>query len=140
MKKDIAMAWADALESGQYQKTTGCLRSVDKEGNTLGFCCLGVLCNLHAQAHPDVARQQTNPSEYLGECDEPPKAVADWACMHSTIGSIGSYRGGGPYAADGSTGELIISDTRYWNLAAANDRGESFASIAQWIRNNWPLL
>jgi hypothetical protein len=34
--------WIEALESGEYEQTIGCLR--DRKG----FCCLGVLCDLPA--------------------------------------------------------------------------------------------
>jgi len=33
--------WIKALESGRYKQTTGQLRNID------GYCCLGVLCNIH---------------------------------------------------------------------------------------------
>ena len=40
MDHDIAMKWADALESGEYKQTQG--RLYDGKG----YCCLGVLCDL----------------------------------------------------------------------------------------------
>ena len=43
--------WLKALESGRYKQTTGQLRNVDNgytlNGNSYGYCCLGVLCNIH---------------------------------------------------------------------------------------------
>ena len=41
MRKDVADMWVSALRSGEYAQTTQFLR---KGG---GFCCLGVLCDLH---------------------------------------------------------------------------------------------
>lgn len=42
MKKEIAMKWAKALESGKYKQTTGELYN----GDSGGHCCLGVLCRI----------------------------------------------------------------------------------------------
>lgn len=39
--------WAEALLSGIYPQTTGCLtRATPSEGKPAGFCCLGVLADL----------------------------------------------------------------------------------------------
>lgn len=80
MKKEIASRWADALKSKKYKQGTGRLRSAYDE-----FCCLGVLCNLHAQDHPKVARKQTNKEEYLGEIFALPYDVAEWAGVISLV-------------------------------------------------------
>ena len=42
MKKEIKARWVAALRSGVYAQTKEKLRSGD------GYCCLGVLCDLHA--------------------------------------------------------------------------------------------
>lgn len=44
MNEEIKKQWADALRSGKYQQGRGWLRVKDS------FCCLGVLCDLHAKA------------------------------------------------------------------------------------------
>ena len=75
MNRAIALKWARALESGEYRQATGQLRSVN------GFCCLGVLCNLHAQAHPEIAAREHKLDWYLGENTELPEAVMIWADM-----------------------------------------------------------
>lgn len=39
--------WVEALLSGIYPQTTGCLtRATPSEGKPVGFCCLGVLADL----------------------------------------------------------------------------------------------
>jgi hypothetical protein len=38
--ENIKKRWVEALRSGNYKQTTGCLRNGD------GFCCLGVLCDI----------------------------------------------------------------------------------------------
>ena len=40
MNRDRAIAWVEALESGDYEQARGCLEN--EEGN----CCLGVLCRV----------------------------------------------------------------------------------------------
>lgn len=86
MDKRIALKWAQALRSGRYAKTTGCLR--DKKG----FCCLGVLCELY--------REETNDGEWRGtgsfvamsfvamspSLGVLPPAVRTWAGMRSSLG------------------------------------------------------
>jgi len=44
MNQAIKAQWIAALRSGEYQQTVGRLRS------STGYCCLGVLCDLHAKA------------------------------------------------------------------------------------------
>lgn len=53
MKKKIAKMWADALRSGDYKQGIGRLRNEHNH-----FCCLGVLCNLHAIHHPNIAEME----------------------------------------------------------------------------------
>jgi hypothetical protein len=82
MKRSIARKWAKALESGEYKQCTGKMRKGDK------FCALGVLCNLHAQEHPQIAAKEKVKSRYLGEDVELPMAVVEWAGMNSATGYI----------------------------------------------------
>jgi len=49
MNKEIKAAWVAALRSGSYSRGTGYLRQRNDKGR-LQYCCLGVLCNLGAQA------------------------------------------------------------------------------------------
>ena len=74
MKAKIKKLWVEALKSGDYTKGTHQLRS-----NGDRFCCLGVLCNLHAQAHPEIAAEQILPYRYLGESTFLPPEVQAWA-------------------------------------------------------------
>lgn len=47
MKQEIAERWAGKLESGDYPQTTGALNRVVGDGDKpIGFCCLGVLCEI----------------------------------------------------------------------------------------------
>jgi hypothetical protein len=87
MKARIKKLWVDALRSGDYQQTTGRLRRETHSAGT-GFCCLGVLCNLHAQEHPEIAAKETNPGIYINSSSLPPAAVLRWAGIPSTDDSV----------------------------------------------------
>lgn len=119
MKKAIAKKWVEALRSGDYKQGKSALRTVGQNGKT-SFCCLGVLCNLHAQAHPQIARTQTHPEVYLGEMEFLPREVMEWAGMKTY---------------DGSYGE----ETAYGqedDLTQDNDSGLSFKRIATIIEKH----
>jgi len=66
MRPEIKAAWIAALRSGKYKKTVGDLR------NPNGFCCLGVLCDLHAKANLGFWDQDQS---YLGKSDLLPHVV-----------------------------------------------------------------
>ncbi len=111
MKKKVARQWVAAIRSGQYRQGTGRLRTGNK------FCCLGVLCNLHAKAHPDIAATQTDKREYLGRDKILPLEVTVWAGMCSNYGTLGNV-----------------------SLANLNDDGYSFDDIADLIEKRYRLL
>lgn len=110
MKEDIKNLWADALESGQYKQTKGALRKGD------AFCCLGVLCNLHAQAHPEIASKQTDPGSYMSNKSFLPGDVAEWA------------------GVKGRMGDTVYIQNNRDSLSGHNDDGRSFGQIAKAIR------
>jgi hypothetical protein len=73
MKPVIKTKFVAALRSGNYQKGTGRLRKGAK------FCVMGVLCNLHAKAHPKIAAEQHSADSYMGNAYRPSDAVCKWA-------------------------------------------------------------
>jgi len=125
MKQAIAEQWIKALRSGEYKQTSGQLRAND------GFCCLGVLCNLHAQAHPKIAAKEIDPTTYLGEDSGLPKQVRQWAGVKSGLGEIDSEDPWHP---------IKIRDGKFESLADANDCGVSFEHIATWVEQNYKAL
>ena len=111
MNTEIKAKWVAALRSGEYKQGKNRLRNKDNN-----FCCLGVLCNLHAQAHPEIAAKQTDPCQYMDEAGMPHDSVFIWAGMgvnkvHRTV-EIGGYAA---------------------SLAQHNDSGRTFAEIADAI-------
>jgi hypothetical protein len=45
MKKRVKKLWVEALRSGEFRQGKGALHPNHKNGG--GYCCLGVLCELH---------------------------------------------------------------------------------------------
>ena len=75
----ILNLWADALASGEYEQAKGGLRNED------GFCCLGVLCDLHRKEVADAVSDHTEgwagygQESYYGESNHCPEEVTKWA-------------------------------------------------------------
>lgn len=74
MNPKIKKQWIKALRSGDYKQGKEQLRNDENQ-----FCCLGVLCNLHAKANPQFAKEQILPSQYDGETGVLPLSVIKWA-------------------------------------------------------------
>ena len=73
MDQNIKKQWVEALRSGIYEQGRYWLRHEDE------FCCLGVLCDLHAQATNREWEVYNDVGIYLG-CDEIlPSEVVKWA-------------------------------------------------------------
>ena len=111
MNKEIKAKWVAALRSGDYVQGKGKLRSDGK------FCCLGVLCNLHAQAHPAIAAMQQDGTSYMGKASFPHKKVSNWAGLEDCGDNRVSING--------------ISNS----LAEHNDCGRTFLEIADAIES-----
>lgn len=133
MKKAIMEKWVAALESGEYRQTKGTLR---KSG---AFCCLGILCNLHAQEHPEIASQEKDRGSYLGESDLLPEEVMKWAGMHSSDGTFEADWALAYAKKNKSTGRM--REEIPWALTELNDHANyNFKRIAQVIRDKYKEL
>jgi hypothetical protein len=133
MKQKIMKAWVKALRSGKYKQARSRLRRVNDKGETMGFCCLGVLCNLHAQAHPAIARAQTNRTEYLGESSILPKKVMEWAGLGDECGLFKPVKG--------TVAEEFVDCDGQVDLTVVNDSADAdFKAIAKMIQANWRRL
>ncbi len=119
MHKDVADAWVAALRSGQYRQTTLQLRDVD------GFCCLGVLCDLHSK---QTGAGEWSSDGYYNTGEEtdgviPTPEVADWAGMYDRSPSLRPEGGG----------SALIT-------ALNDDDGYDFEQIANLIEEQWEEL
>lgn len=65
--------WVEALRSGNYKQTEGTLKGTDEEGD-IGFCCLGVFCEINskkvptATLEPDGCYNDEGPTEFYDFC------------------------------------------------------------------------
>lgn len=131
MNPDIKAQWLTALRSGQYVQGRGMLRQTSADGQ-VQHCCLGVLCDLYIQAHPDKAhwhpglqpstmpgREGSKASYFIAEFDEQrsllPYHVYSWA---------------------GIQGTNIFVHQHNRSISALNDRGTSFAAIADILEHH----
>lgn len=82
MNQEIKQKWIDALRSGEYQQGRGRLCGSG------AFCCLGVLCDLHAQETGNDWIEELYGSDarfYLGQTLSLPYEVTDWANFDSFV-------------------------------------------------------
>jgi len=111
MDEQIKDQWIQALRSGVYHQTTKTLK------DAAGFCCLGVLCELHRQM-TGRGRWDTN-GDYIANGERSdgglPIPVVQWAGVSSK-------------------NPLLWTSPGRWETAAAlNDQGMSFLDIASCI-------
>lgn len=139
MNPYVKKLWLKALRNGEYKQGQNQLR----EGNR--FCCLGVLCNLHAVEHPNHASTETDPVLYFNNQSTLPYEVAHWAGIdiEKLTDTVEVEL---PKAIRGSS-QSINGDRMYmkpdgdncgdkWTLATLNDSGAGFRQIADIIEYN----
>ena len=138
MDQKIARSLVRALRSGKYVQAEGQLRDpnhvMPEGGRGDGFCCLGVLCNLHAKAHPEIAKYEDDPAKYMGEEATLPEHVRLWAGMRSDDGDFEDAKDEG--LVKGLSGTAKGATT----LVELNDSHYNFEEIANFISKNYRLL
>jgi hypothetical protein len=109
MNPEVKQAWLTALRSGDYKQGRFVLRSKDND-----YCCLGVLCDIHAK---ETGNQWTQHTFADGEPDD--FFYAD------NVANI-------PYEVETWSGLINTS-----HLMGMNDRVENtFSQIADYIEEN----
>lgn len=108
MNKQVKKKWLKALRSGEYKQGQ---ENLNKDN---AFCCLGVLCDLHAE---EVNGKWIS-GKYLGSSSLLPHIVSEWAGL-----------------LDNEDEEAIIYKGKCKYLTSANDNGYSFKQIANIIEN-----
>ena len=110
-------AWAEALESGDYEQTRDYLR------DDYGLCCLGVLQELFMAEHPGVLVEKRGEDGHWAYWPvDDPLCEERESLQHCTRAWVGLT----PEGED--------------SLASANDSGKSFREIARIIRGEKPDL
>ena len=108
MNPEIKSKWIESLRSDKYKQGKTFLKYNDR------FCCLGVLCDIHAR---ETNNQWTDLNEYMEKQATLPEEVIVWAGLDDAIGSYG-------YKSD----SYLIED---------NDSGKSFKEIADIIEKQF---
>lgn len=110
MKPEIKERWVTALRSGKYQQGRGTLKNEHEH-----FCCLGVLCDLHANETHHTWSQSIVPGNFVyGRAVHfLPVEVQVWSGLASSVGRYG----------DNDDDTLMFE----------NDSGRSFSEIANII-------
>lgn len=116
LDKAVRDEWLAALRSGKYPQTRDSLQ------DATGFCCLGVLCDIHRvttnNVHEWVDADGEGRQSYEGEEEMPSSSVTAWA--------FGDY--------------YIFNWNRMHqfeqHLTTLNDAGNSFEVIAKYIEDN----
>ena len=153
MKKQIADKLSKALRSGAYDQTQNHLAIEDVKTGATNFCCLGVLCELHAQEGLgvwEVTKNIQDDTELLGYEDSGikntstlPYDVRKWANMKSTTGYITSSDYTKVKIPDSFTKaqRTVLKNRLSTSLVTLNDRAHcTFDQIADFIELNWELL
>lgn len=103
MDPEVKAKWVAALRSGEYAQGIGQLH----QGGS--FCCLGVLCDLHAK---EAGLSWQEDGRYLGGHIVTPREVDEWAAL--------------PW-------RNLVIDGLLRGLPEHNDDGKTFAQIADAI-------
>ena len=80
MKPQIKKLWVAALRSGEYTQGIGRLRTDDNK-----FCCLGVLCAIHAESTPSF-KVRPDPLGHLLNRSAIPLDVTKWSGVNFSYG------------------------------------------------------
>lgn len=117
MNKEIAMKWAEALESGKYKQGMYSLKTSSNY-----FCCLGVLCDISGLGKWDDTNAFRTDNESASKVL--PKNVKNWAGMSF---KNGDYKGQSGF---------------FCSLSRYNDGNPqtTFTEIASFIRKYWKAL
>lgn len=124
MNPEVRAQWAAAIRSGEYKQGRGNLNYLPRTGERR-FCCLGVLCELAAEAGI-VTRTEDSEfmyTEYINPADHTdssetslPKAVQVWAGLDSDDPKL-----------------FLPTGTYFGTCSDVNDNNVPFSEIADLI-------
>jgi hypothetical protein len=92
MNKRIKKLWIKALRSGKYEQQQSALRVVE-DGDVLGYCCLGVLCEVYRRStgHGKWAHStfSVGGAESMSQLPDP---VCEWAGIEERNPKLGRIK------------------------------------------------
>lgn len=106
--------WVAALRSDKYQQTTGALR------NEVGYCCLGVLCEVAIEAgvEIDVGTTENGVTVYDGNVEHLPESVCKWAGITSNPVAIVDDESGDDDTMQIEREFVMLNDDDGWDFPA----------------------
>ena len=116
MNIEFCERWVDALRSGEYEQGTDALRTAE---NT--FCCLGVAC--------DLLVKDGVLSPWTRDYDDWTVEGVSEALPQDAQKFIGSTTAWGKF----DDLPIYVDGNYHYDLATANDTGETFGQIANYI-------
>jgi hypothetical protein len=151
MNQDVKKMWLEALRSGEYEQTKGKLHRTEvddvdeEEGITVGYCCLGVLCDLAVKE--GVAERRTGPygREEFGDFQTDdiyggltsdavlPRRVMEWAGLSDANPDVELSTFPDLHAKVMETDAYMRGPREKASLATINDAGGTFPEIADVI-------
>lgn len=94
MKTAIKNKWVKALRSGNYKQTTGALMKKRTDGK-MGFCCLGVLCDIYIkEKNKKWDSDGSGGYELYNEGGTLPEKVMKWAGLEDANPDVDSEKKG----------------------------------------------
>jgi hypothetical protein len=143
MEPGIKAQWLSALRSGEYKQGQGKLAKVAESGEKQ-YCCLGVLCDIAIRNKvPGLSAEQRKDDNAItftgpgGANDRsmPPGPFASWAKLPTRdplipISEVHAHQAANPSAPRHGAND---KPNHWTTLASLNDRGFSFAFIADMI-------
>jgi hypothetical protein len=128
MNTEIKKWLVDALESGEYNQGTTGLRNMKN-----GFCCLGVLCDLHLKTTDSGAWgiNPLNDNWYRYYSDKADQKNMNDSSDQSTVVLPEAVR---KWAGLASNDPEVVFEGNETSLSRLNDNGSSFQEIANIIK------
>lgn len=129
MNPEVKAKWLAALRSGDYAQAKGSLKddlyedeNNPTEATSVGYCCLGVLCELARQEGgvlTSISKSFSGIYNYDGESGLLPFSVQQWSGLND------------------SSPEYQNEDGEYIWLTDLNDNGKTFAELADIIEEKF---
>lgn len=118
MNPRVKQLWIEALRSGKFKQAQGRLKTEN------GYCCLGVLCELHRRevGGTEWKRYSSEEGKYIydGHIMDLPWSVVSWADLDQSD----------PRIIDAFIGDVYLHSEK---MSGLNDSGETFGTIATLI-------
>lgn len=123
-------AWLKALETGKYKQGKRRLATRNKEKKTVGYCCLGVACEVYRNLFPGKLKKKYKTVKYPGYDDDNRVIYGDneeqLYLPQELVSELGLFD------HKGTPKQCSL----YQDLSRLNDNGKTHKEIAKIVRAN----